>query len=371
MLLEPLPEDQYPLETRAAHLVRSMVAAKVHGAEAVFLADPFNPQHAVIRGEGAPGELFLAWRTAAMLLGDARYLESIVLPGASCNHLFARGSDVVMVAWNPRPTEEVLYLGRQVRQYDLWGRPTTPPSRAPREAGSGQQRVHVGPLPCFLTGLDGAVARWRVEFALEHDSVPSLLCQPQDCVCRWKNTFGRPVTGKVELTIGERWPLVPHGASFALAPGEEFRLPTSVTLPNEATAAAHLVRADFEIQADRPYRFSAFRQLQVGMENVRLEVQTRLGDHGDLEIEQQLVNQTSGRVSTALPALRRPSAAPAGRRPRFRPRAPHPHLPLAQRPGADRADALDPGRADERAADPQLSLHRRFGRCPAAAAGVS
>jgi hypothetical protein len=40
--LRPLPVDSYPLETRALDLVERIIAAKRHGADAIFLSQPFD-----------------------------------------------------------------------------------------------------------------------------------------------------------------------------------------------------------------------------------------------------------------------------------------------------------------------------------------
>ena len=130
MDLEPLARWRYSLEVRTADLRRRMITAKVHRADAVFLADPFDADRALLTAKETPTELFLAWHTAALLLARADDLGSIPLPGGSHNHVFARGHDAVLVAWNERPTEEVLYLGQQIRQFDMWGRPGAPAGRA-------------------------------------------------------------------------------------------------------------------------------------------------------------------------------------------------------------------------------------------------
>ena len=54
------------------------------------------------------------------------------MPSGSENRIFLRpDGQVVMVVWNAKPTQEMLFLGNDVRQIDVWGG-TTP------LAGEGQ-----------------------------------------------------------------------------------------------------------------------------------------------------------------------------------------------------------------------------------------
>lgn len=76
--------------------------------------------------DGGPTELLLPWRTTALALAGTEYLGSLQLPGGSTNHIFARGDEVVMVVWNTEPVEEVVYLGQDIEQSDVWGRRVAP-----------------------------------------------------------------------------------------------------------------------------------------------------------------------------------------------------------------------------------------------------
>ena len=89
-----------------------------------------------MRADGMPAELLLPWRTTAAMLGGAQYIGQMQLPGGSENRIFLRpDGQVVMVAWNKKPTREVLYLGSNVRQFDILGRATPAPQQ-------GREQVH-------------------------------------------------------------------------------------------------------------------------------------------------------------------------------------------------------------------------------------
>lgn len=289
--LEPLRRDDYPVQVRAVDLVRRMMAAKIHRAEGVFLTDPFDPQTGVMNPDGTVDELFLPWRTAALLLRGTEHLGSIRLPGGSPNHVFAHGDEAVMVVWNDRPAREVLYLGQNVRQIDLWGRAKTLPAQR------HEQIVEAGPTPTFVTGLSRAVAQWRKDFAFDHVRIPSIFGQSHANSFQLTNRFPRGVSGTAELVVPEIWSAEPRRVSFRLAAGETQSFPFQVVLPYHAANGRHPIRIDFELLADRSYHFSVYRHMDLGLGDVYIEIGTRLNDKGEAEIEQRFINETDHRVS--------------------------------------------------------------------------
>ncbi len=77
--IQPLPRGEYSIETRAADLIRRMVAARMAGANAVFIARPFDNDSGLMNADGTPSDLFLPWRTAAAALSGAQHLGSLRL----------------------------------------------------------------------------------------------------------------------------------------------------------------------------------------------------------------------------------------------------------------------------------------------------
>lgn len=291
VVLRPLCRKHYSVETRATDLVRRMIAAKIHGADAVFCPEPFDSDHGLMNADGTPGELFLPWRTAAHVLGNATYLGSIELPQGSPNQIFVRAEDAVMVVWNQEPVEEEIYLGENVRQISLWGESIAPPQREQRQV------VRAGRLPCFVTGLSEAIVRWRMGFCFARDRIPSVFGQPHQNSYTVKNPFSRGVGGEATLVTPEVWMIRPQKASFRLAGGEQLEHDFEIKLPYNASSGNHRIRVDFEIQADQPYRFSVYRRMDVGMGEVYIDILTRLNEEGELEVQQRLVNRTDGSVS--------------------------------------------------------------------------
>ena len=57
------------------------------------------------------------------------------------------------------------------------------------------------------------------------------------------------------------------------------------------------MRLDFDLPADRRYRFSVYRYMEVGLGDIFDEEITRMNERGDLEVEQRITNETDETVS--------------------------------------------------------------------------
>lgn len=289
--LRPLDRDEYDTVTRAADLVLRMTEAKAQGAAAIFLLEPFNDRRGVMNEDGTPGELLLPWRTTAVTLSGMNYAGNLDLASGSQNRLFTLGDKAVLVVWSDTPRQEVMYLGENARQVDVWGR-SMPPVRK-----GDSQVFEIGPLPTFITGVSEAIARWRIEFALEKPRLPSIFGLPHANSFRLKNTFGHRVSGRIKLVMPENWRISPDSFDFALGAGEELHQSFEVMFPFNASSGEQPVRIDFDVAADHPYRFSAYRTLEVGLGDVVIELSGRLNVDGDLELEQRLTNRSDREVS--------------------------------------------------------------------------
>ncbi len=287
VLVEPLPRHEYDLDTRARDLVEQMMAAKIHGADAIFAARPFDDERGLMSEQGTPGELLLPWRTTASLLSGARYLGSMDLPHHSENQLFEMpGGDVVMVVWNDQPTQEIVYLGDNVRVLDVWGREQA------ADEQNHRQVVAVGPLPKFVCGLSAHIACWRMSTRFTKLHVPSVFGKAHANQIEFRNCFPQGVGGTVTLVAPKGWSVSPPRIDFKLAAGETVVKPFDVSLPFDASSGLAPVRAEFTVDADRQYRFSTDRELIVGDGQVELETTTRLEADGTLVVEQRMVNHS-------------------------------------------------------------------------------
>ncbi|HEX5442508.1 MAG TPA: NEW3 domain-containing protein [Pirellulales bacterium] len=289
--LAALDPERYDLTTRVADLVTRMLAAKEMGIGKIFFDNPLVGSAGLVQSDGSPGELFLPWRTTATRLADAHYIGRLSLPGGSDNRLFSRGGETVLVVWNSVPTTETTYLGEAVRATDVWGRSTELPN------GDDGQRLEVGPLPIFFTGVNEAIARWRMSVALDRQQVPSVFGAPHTLRIRLQNHFGQPMTGKLRIVAPSGWRVEPEVFDLKLPGDNVFEQAFDITFPSTASCGQQMLRFDFELQADRRYQFSLNRSIDVGLGDVYMELASHLNARGELEVEQRLVNRSKGEVT--------------------------------------------------------------------------
>ena len=291
VVLQPIAKDGYSPQTRIDDLVHRMMAAKINGADAVSLTDPFDRQHGLFDAEGMPGELLLPWRTTAAALDGSRFVGQIELPSGSHNRIFSRGDKDIMVVWNENPVEEVIFLGKDVYQIDVWGRKV-----APRLDGH-RQIIRVGPTPSFVADLNQTICRWRMGFDFQHDRVASIFGKQHRNACRFENTFAGGVAGRIKLVMDPSWRVQPGAMPFHLAEGERIELPFTLMLPYDAVTGSYDARVDCELQTEETWHFSVYRRIQVGLGDVFIEHSTELDDQGNLRVHQRFVNNGKHRVS--------------------------------------------------------------------------
>jgi hypothetical protein len=291
LVVEPLARSHYSTEVRAADLIHRMLAAKMQGAEGIFLAQPISTEKGLMNDDGTPGELLLPWRTTALALAGTKYLGSLQLPGGSENRLFSRDGRAVMIVWNTHSCEEKLYLGENLQQSTIWGKALSPP----RDRGA--HRIAVGPLPTFVTGIQEPFARVSMSVAFAEPKLPSIFGTPQENALVLRNYFGQGAGGQVRLIAPEGWKVYPRSFDLKLAAGEEAQLPFTTTLPFDASGGRRTVQVEIELTTDRQHALTVHRSLDIGLGDVTLDATTRLNDRGELEVEQQVVNHTTERVS--------------------------------------------------------------------------
>ncbi|MDX1945923.1 MAG: hypothetical protein SFU86_11040 [Pirellulaceae bacterium] len=302
----PLPASQYSLPTRVRDLVGRMLAAKIHGAAAVFVPEPFHEDRGLMNADGTPGPLFLPWRTTARLIGGTEYLGQLTLPGGSINQVFAQGDSAVMVIWNDQPTREHLSLGTPVELLDAWGRSL--PIAATAGEGPPGQAIEVGPLPTFVTGLSAPVLRWQIALGFANPRLASVFGREQSLGLVLQNSFGQGLGGELTLVPPRSWSHDSRPLRFKLNDGESLTLPIAFALQPDANSGPQPVRLDFELAAGQNYRFSVYRTLQLGLDDVQIELATRLREDGSLLVEQRLTNLADQPVSfqcTLFPPGRR------------------------------------------------------------------
>jgi hypothetical protein len=284
MQIAPLASDEYSRDVRLQDLVQRMLAAKMTGVQAIFMPEPFNDDSGIMNEDGTPGELFVPWRTTAMLLGGAEYLGPMQLPGGTTGHVFARNGNAVMALWSDQPMVEWVDLAEDIEQIDVWGRGAKPKTR--EKDGHKLYELPIGPLPTFITGLSEGVAKWQSALNFESSQLSSIAGREQTLMLRMKNTFPQGVSGELTLFAPKSWGFDSRPTRFKIAAGEELRLPLTVMLMADTNSGPQPVRLDFDVAG---HHFSVHRTLQLGLDDVQVERTAGL-KNGALIVEVHLAN---------------------------------------------------------------------------------
>jgi hypothetical protein len=290
-MVAPLPASEYARDVRIRDLVMRMLAAKMASVHAVFLPQPFDAEHGIMNPDGSPGELFIPWRTTALLLGGAEYLGPLSLAGGGVGQLFARDGQAVLAVWSDKPGTELVSLGANIECVDVWGRSTTP---AVKEVeGRSLYELPIGPTPIFVTGLSEAAARWQAAAAFENTHIASVAGREQQVILQLKNTFPQAVSGELKLQAPRNWGFDTRPMRFKIAEGEDLRLSIPVNLMPDASSGSQPVRLDFDVAG---YQFSVHRTLHLGLDDVLVEITSRL-KNGALLVEQHVTNLSTQPLS--------------------------------------------------------------------------
>jgi hypothetical protein len=275
-----------PLNDRAVSLVRRMLEARLAGVDGIFLADIFHPQRGLIREDGAPDPLFLPWRTTALTLRGAEYLGSFRLPVEDVeNHIFTRDGEALIVFTAENETALAFNLGDAVETVDIWGR------RTRTERKDGRHMIVANSVPQFFTGCSEQLAQWRLKVGFENGRIPSEFGGHPDAILGI-NMFSQTVRGEIHLKLPRDWEAAPDRWELTLAPGETFRLPTTIKLPQTASLGESEAVIEFDVTADVRRRFDVYRSFEVGLGDVIVEVYERVLPDGQLAIDQIVTNNT-------------------------------------------------------------------------------
>jgi len=297
MVLDTLPRKNHTAHDRIAHLVQRMLTAKMHGAEAIFISDPFDSDRGLVDRNGSPSELFLPWRTTALMLGGVPFVGDLDLSQGNQIHCFGGKGKYVGVLAGRKPGQETVYLGAELRTHDLWGNHRAcPPTVSSDDGPAGlppapRSVIAVQQLPVFLVGLDGPITQWQLGVAFSPNRLASIPSALLPVTLELKNTFPQSISGRIKIRGPQNWYLEPRTAEFRLDPGASWKEQLEVALPNDVAGGRQMVRLDFEIQAERLYRFTMYRSLEVTLGDVLLEGQTALNNRGEMVVHQTLTNR--------------------------------------------------------------------------------
>ncbi len=295
LLLDPINASQYNRQSRIRDLVLRMAAVRSHRVQAAFVSNPRDPQQGLLRPDGTPGELLLPWRTTSRLIGNLRHVGSLQLRSGAQNAVFAGADRAVMMVWSAEPTEERIYLGKNVQAIDVWGRVTPLPNE--QLLGQTVQRLKIGPIPTFLVGADPTLLAFRMSVALDRQQLDSLLGQIQKLSVSFTNPTRDGLVGEMQLVQPPLWTIQTPKRSWEALGGRTHNQPFDVVLGNSAKIGRYEIPIRFEIQSVPSKRITVYRWVDVGPEGLELKVDTRLTAGGDLRVQIEMTNRSSRQQS--------------------------------------------------------------------------
>ena len=303
VVLRPISKRDYSLEDRLNDLVHRMFTSKIYGAKAAFIPEPWDDDTGLLNTNGTPGELYLPFRTTALMLSGKEYVGKITLPLGSENLIFSDGQTDVMVLWNEgatadNPIEETLFLGPESELVDLWGKSTRP------YRNGMSQIIPVGSIPVFLSGVNSQVTKFRQGFSLDKTRIPSLFGQKVPNGFTFANNSSGGIGLTATIVPPPNWLVSPQTKNVNIAEGEKVHVPFDITLTSRAESGPQQFRIDFRVAGvpTDSRNFSVYETMYVGDEEVYLEpLVTKYNAKADiLEVRQALVNNSSKAVSFAF-----------------------------------------------------------------------
>lgn len=288
--LSPLSDGEYASSERVRDLVLRMLVTRRHNVQAVFATNPISNETGLLTSEGSPTELFLPWRTTAMLVGGCQYIGSVRLPHGSKNMVFRRGKHCVMAVWNDHPTSEHLWLGDNVRRVNLCGKSEDIPLT--KTDGIAEHQFQADVEPVFLVGLHPEVALWNINLSLETPKLASSFGKTQSLPFTIRNDFVDSVSGRITWQsdfVGVNG----LTTNFRLSSGERKQGHVDLQLSQNAVTGLQDLYADVELRSDKLYQFRVYRNVFVGVDDVDVSVDTALDAEGNLVVTVKASNHTA------------------------------------------------------------------------------
>ena len=256
--LELAPLEAYGVEGRIRELAKRGVESwAASGVDVAAIEMPWV-WRSEREGGPTPTSAFVVWRTLAEELAGRRYVGDLPL-GDGLRVLIAErfdraaesGSSGMLIAWNESAPEGAgvihAHLGQgAVRVCDVFG------NEQVVESSDGKHTIALGRTPVFIEGVDGRLLRFRARMRLEPGFIETR-AQRHDAEVVLENPWPTPIEGVMRIGDMDGWEVTPRVLRFSIAPGEEVRLPVSLTFGLNEAAGDREIMTEVALQADRRY----------------------------------------------------------------------------------------------------------------------
>lgn len=326
-VLEPLAADIHTERDTAAELVRRAARLWRAGATApefaLRLSDPWTVEHGP-NGSARPSASLGAWRTLAdRMRGRTFGADWDLGPGIRCM-IFRPGPHAsperggLIIAWREgEPLAELrATLGAgAVTISDIFGNTR---EIEPTSSEDGARSEHAIPLldePLYIEGIDTELALFLASVSIDPPVIQSVAGEREHEIVL-RNPWPVPVTGRLIVTEpggydpetqtkDRTWEIAPRTAGIELQPGEEIRLPITLSFSAAAEAGVLPFIIDLRPAAEEEYGWVRARpRADLAWDQATLDLSYRsvAGEDGtDLVIEALVTN--TGERPLALDAI--------------------------------------------------------------------
>ncbi|MDG2220736.1 MAG: hypothetical protein P8L85_05115 [Rubripirellula sp.] len=293
LLLDPIEKDAYSQASRINDLVMRMATVRSHQVQASFVSNPYDQQHGLLRPDGRPSELLLPWRTTSQLIGNLQRVGSLQLRSGANNIIFAGAEREVLMVWSAQPVQELIFLGENVSQVDVWGKTTKLP---PETVGNQTaQRLEIGPTPKFIIGADPELLAFRMSVVVSPKQLDSLLGRRQQMTVEFTNPTADSLIGTLRVLKPSTWQLDDPTREWEVLARKPSRSEFNVVLSNSAKVGKYEIPVQFKLETIPPKVLTTYRQIQVGPTGLEINVTTKMLPSEQLRVEVELTNRSDHR----------------------------------------------------------------------------
>ncbi len=286
-------DPQHDQRMQAAETARRIVLARAMGPERVFVPAPLVPAGDSGQARWEPTPAFPWLRTLFRYLAGKRAVAAIRPTDDVLGVIFVGGDDAVLALWSwrdtPRPQPVSLYLGREAKAVDLWGRPV------PLVRHDWRVEIPVGPQPVIVHQVEVGLAVLQASYQLDPQEI--VIDRPkQQPVIHFLNPFDDRMSGTLTLDGPPTWTIEPDSVAFVLNPHEQFEQRLEIKLPPEPLAGDEPVRVEMDVEAPLEAKLRFNEKISVGLSDIRVEGTARW-EGSDLIVEQTLRNRSDRTVA--------------------------------------------------------------------------
>lgn len=290
--ITPIPKSEYGLKTRVLDLTERMVMLTepaLNGQTIAWAFDPLSEEASILSSKGGPGEMFLPLRNLTSILASVQNLGRLPIANLGRNALLVRDEKASLLVWGAQNVQADLYLGRNVRAHDIWGRAV--PVETKTSSLGPIQSIVIKDWPVLIEGIDLYAARWRMGMSVETEKLDVVIGREELIEVRFENPFPFPISGTLrpvcnalnEDQEAEKFQVDANGT-------EKVAIPVRLSPYANTGPSAIQIVASIE-GPEGPVTVAVDDELHIGSDEFEFDVSYSLDPNGDLVVEIEAINR--------------------------------------------------------------------------------